>query len=173
MGEPVTGWQLVAYGTPAPQGSKRHVGGGVMVESSKKLRPWREDVKQAGLAAREAGAPCLDGPVAVRMVFTLPRPKSAPKRRRHPDRTPDLSKLCRAVEDAITDAGLWADDARVVDYFRLAKVWSGYDEESLPMPGVLVLAREVTDGCTGLLDGGWRLARAERARFTPISPLDG
>ena len=37
------------YGTPAPQGSKRHVGRGVMVESSKKVKPWREAVKQAAL----------------------------------------------------------------------------------------------------------------------------
>ena len=43
---------IVAYGQPAPQGSKRHVGKGVMVESSKKLRPWRQDVKAAAEAAR-------------------------------------------------------------------------------------------------------------------------
>ena len=164
----MTGWQIVAYGTPAPQGSKRHVGKGVMIESSKKVKPWREDVKQAGLAAREDGAPCLDGPIAVRMIFTLHRPKSAPKGRRWPDGMPDLSKLCRAVEDAIGTAGLWRDDARVVDYYRLAKVWAGYDEEALPMPGVIVLAREVADGCTGLLMGGAELARAERARFTQV-----
>jgi len=139
----MTGWTLVAYGTPAPQGSKRHVGGGVMVESSKKVKPWREDVKQAGLALRQEGAPCLDGPVAVRMVFTVARPKSATKKRRWPDTMPDLSKLCRSTEDAITTAGLWADDARVVDYSRLAKVWAGYDDEALPMPGVIVLARSL------------------------------
>lgn len=27
-------------GLPAPQGSKKHVGHGVMVESSKKVKPW-------------------------------------------------------------------------------------------------------------------------------------
>lgn len=27
---------------------------------------------------------------------------------------PDVSKLLRATEDAITDSGLWRDDARVV-----------------------------------------------------------
>ena len=31
-------------GLPAPQGSKRHVGGGIMVESSKRAKPWRQDV---------------------------------------------------------------------------------------------------------------------------------
>ena len=168
----MSAWQLVAYGTPGPQGSKRHVGGGRMIEQCKSVKPWREDVKLAGLAAREAGAPCLDGPISVRMIFTLARPKSAPKRRRHPDRTPDLSKLARSTEDAITTAGLWADDARVVDYYRLAKVWAGYDEEALPMPGVMVLAQEVDGGGNWSVigDAGYKLAGWERERFAPDPP---
>jgi len=171
----MTGWQLVAYGTPAPQGSKSFKGRGangkgVMVESSKKVKPWREDVKQAGLAAREAGAPCLDGPIAVRMIFTLARPKTAPKRRGHPDRTPDLSKLCRSTEDAITTCGLWADDARVVDFTRLAKVWTGYDDEALPMPGVIVLAQMVGMHDADTWVGRWcgqEFAGACRAAVAP------
>lgn len=59
---------VVAYGTPAPQGSKRHVGNGVMVESSKRLRPWRQDVKAAAEAARRATGP-IDAPVRLRMVW--------------------------------------------------------------------------------------------------------
>lgn len=144
----MTGWSFIAYGTPAPQGSKRHVGNGVMVESSKAVKPWREDVKQAALTARDHGAPCLDGPLLVRMVFTLRRPKSAPKRLTIPDRTPDLSKLCRATEDAITTAGLWADDARCSDYVRLAKVWTGFDDDALPpgLTGVRVAAVQIEEG---------------------------
>ena len=34
-------------GVPAPQGSKRHVGGGRLVESSKKVKPWRRAVNAA------------------------------------------------------------------------------------------------------------------------------
>lgn len=130
--------EIIAYGMPAPQGSKRHVGRGVMIESSKKVRPWRQDVKYAALALCERMPP-LDGPLRVRMVFTLPKPKSAPKRRRtYPDRTPDLSKLARSTEDALTDAGFWADDARVVEYVRLAKVFPGEDPEALDRPGVRI-----------------------------------
>ena len=71
------------YGLPGPQGSKRFVGKsksgrGIMVESSAKVRPWREAVKWA---AMQAGARIPDGPLWVSMVFTLPKPKSAPKRR--------------------------------------------------------------------------------------------
>ena len=29
----------------APQGSKRHVGRGIMIESSKRVKPWRDAVR--------------------------------------------------------------------------------------------------------------------------------
>lgn len=137
---------ITVYGQPAPQGSKRHVGNGVMVESSKHVKPWREAVKTAALDARLIDAwpaqvyvPTIDAPVLVRMVFTVRKPTSAPKRRRiWPDRMPDLSKLARSTEDALTDAGLWRDDARVVEYERLAKVFPGEDPEALDSPGVRI-----------------------------------
>jgi len=138
------GYSLIVYGSPAPQGSKRFVGTskagrGIMVESSAKVRPWRQDVKAAAELARNGNAP-LDGPLVVRMVFTVPKPASAPKRRvTHPCRKPDLSKLARSTEDALTDAGLIADDARIVEYARLAKVYPGEDGESLEAPGVRIV----------------------------------
>ncbi|ULQ46957.1 RusA family crossover junction endodeoxyribonuclease [Flagellatimonas centrodinii] len=135
---------IVVYGSPAPQGSKRHVGNGVMVESSKKVRPWRQDVKAAALEVR-AGATPIDAPVRVRMVFTMPKPASAPKTRRtFPMRMPDLSKLARSTEDALTEAGIWRDDARVIEYDRLAKVFPGEDPEALDAPGVRITVVEVS-----------------------------
>jgi crossover junction endodeoxyribonuclease RusA len=136
-------FSLVVYGTPAPQGSKKFVGTtkagrGILVESSKKVRPWRQDVKAAALLMRDGRAP-IDAPVRVRMVFTMPKPASAPKRTRtFPCRMPDLSKLARSTEDALTDAGVWKDDARVVEYARLAKVYPGEDLEALDAPGVRI-----------------------------------
>lgn len=38
---------------PAPQGSKRHVGKGVMIESCANVKPWRELVAQAAMARCE------------------------------------------------------------------------------------------------------------------------
>lgn len=101
-------------GSAAPQGSKRHVGRGVMVESaSKTLKPWREDVRQACLAAWE-DIP-LDEPVRLTVEFVRKRPATAPKRSTPPAVTkPDLDKLVRAVMDAIGSAGVWVDDSRVV-----------------------------------------------------------
>jgi Holliday junction resolvase RusA-like endonuclease len=146
--------EFVVYGTPAPQGSKsfrgisKHTGRAVMVESSKKVAPWRKVVKQeAQLAFMRADRVVLDGPLIARMVFTLPKPKNAPKRSRTwPDRMPDLSKLQRSTEDALTDAGLIADDARIVEYSRAAKVFPGEDPEALDAPGVrIVIARLIVD----------------------------
>ncbi|MGH3587533.1 MAG: RusA family crossover junction endodeoxyribonuclease [Pseudonocardia sp.] len=133
---------IIVHGIPAPQGSKRHVGGGVMIESSKKVKPWREAVKHAALDTRliDDGTRYLeplDGPLAVSMVFTMrhrptSRPTWWPRGVRwsrtlmwRPASTPDLSKLCRSTEDALTDAGVWTDDARVVEYRRLAKHYVG------------------------------------------------
>lgn len=134
------------YGIPGPQGSKRHVGGGRMIESSAKVKPWREAVKWA---AREAmagpdGWAAMDGPLVAVMVFTLPKPASAPKKRQTwPDRKPDLSKLLRSTEDALVDAGLIADDARIVAYARAAKVFPGEDLNALRSPGCYVEIRRL------------------------------
>lgn len=143
----MTAFAFYAIGTPGPQGSKRHVGRGVMIESSKKVKPWRQAIVDA---APPIAAP-LDGPLVVRMIFTLPRPKSISKAFSVPYRTPDLSKLARATEDAITDIGLWADDARVAEYERLAKVWWPYDDEALPVPGVVIACRPKSEDVGDLL----------------------
>lgn len=142
---------IIVYGSPAPQGSKKFVGiakstgRGIMVESSKRVKPWRDDVKGTALAVRNGAAP-LDGPLVARMVFTLPKPASAPKRRRTwPDKKPDVSKLVRSTEDALSDAGVIRDDARIVEYSRVAKVFPGEDPEALEAPGVRIEIRPLTD----------------------------
>lgn len=143
--------QFDVYGTPAPQGSKKFVGTnkagrGILVESSKKVKPWRQDVKAAGEAVARLLAPGnpygvapLDQPLIVSMFFTLPKPASAPKRRRTwPDKKPDLSKLARSTEDALVDAGLIRDDSRIVEA-HLAKAFPGEHPKALQSPGVSII----------------------------------
>lgn len=141
---------ITAVGLPAPQGSKRHVGNGVMVESSKKVKPWRQDVKHAALDIAEAlDWTVLDGPLAVAMTFTFARPKghyrtgrnahllrdAAPSR---PAGMPDLSKIVRSTEDALTGI-VWKDDARVVEYVRLGKWYAGTEApDVLVVPGCVI-----------------------------------
>lgn len=137
-------------GTPAPQGSKagfinKHTGRVTLVESSKAVKPWREAVRQEAVAARAGAAP-LDCAVVVDMVFTLPKPTGLPKTRRSwPMRKPDLSKLVRSTEDALTDAGVLADDARIVEFGRCLKTFPGEDRDSLDSPGVLIRIWRVED----------------------------
>lgn len=107
---------FIVHGRPAPQGSKRHVGNGVMVESSKKVKPWREAVKFAALEAMGPAIP-YDGPVVIKVSFSFPKPKSAPKKRvTFPDTrsSGDIDKLLRCTFDALVDAGVLTDDARIV-----------------------------------------------------------
>lgn len=99
-------------GTPAPQGSKRHVGHGVLVESAAGVRDWRMAVALQVASKRNSQAlPAFTGPLRVDIRFLIHRPVKP----RHPlpDTRPDLDKLVRATMDGITDSAAWNDDAQV------------------------------------------------------------
>jgi len=78
----------------------------------------------------------IKGPVYIGITFTLPRPKSAPKRRIYPDGKPDLDKLCRSTWDALAQAGAIEDDSRVVRS-SLKKLYVGH-ADALPHPGAVI-----------------------------------
>lgn len=107
-------------GIPAPQGSKTPWG----TEANPRTRPWREAVKYAAIEAmRDAGQSVFTGPVAISLHFQFPRPKSHYNSKgqlkpvgiaqAYKGSKPDIDKLCRAVNDALTDAGVWRDDSLV------------------------------------------------------------
>jgi crossover junction endodeoxyribonuclease RusA len=130
---------IVVRGIPAPQGSKRHVGGGRMVESSRAVGPWREAVRAETQRAMKAARECpITGPVSVIIRFYLPRPKSTPKRIVWPAKRPDLDKLARAVLDGLTAGGAWDDDAQVVELVT-SKMFAGLDTQP---PGCLITIQE-------------------------------
>ena len=62
-----------------------------------------------------------------------------------PSVAPDLSKLCRRPEDALQAAGVLRDDALIVEYTRLAKVYVDEDPEALDRPGCLIIMAELVD----------------------------
>ena len=107
---------VTVLGTPIPQGSMKSLGPRRLVHSNgEKLRPWRDTIAwHVRQNMADLGLQPFEGPVAVRVTFTLPRPKSAPKSRWAPDRKPDGDKLERALFDGITAGGGWVDDAQVV-----------------------------------------------------------
>ena len=101
---------IIVHGTPAPQGSKRHVGRGVMIESSKKVKPWREAVKWAAIEVLIGRG--FDGPVEVEVDFYFIHPKTGKRRGSHSVK-PDIDKLLRSTFDALTDAGVFEDASRI------------------------------------------------------------
>lgn len=130
--------------TPAPQGSKRHVGGGRMVESSAKVRPWREAVRQEALAT---GLAITSAPVFLRLTFRFTRPKghrnakgqlrvSAPIS--HITR-PDLDKLCRSTLDGLTGV-LFADDSQVA-FMVASKEYCTANDPALALEGCQIEIR--------------------------------
>ncbi len=120
------GLDIFVSGHAAPQGSKRHVGHGVMVESCQRVKPWRESIRSA--LTKDDGRPvqCFEGAIACSLEFVLPRPKSTPKRTTPPAvKKPDIDKLGRAVLDAVTSAGVIGDDSQIVELSakkRLAEI---------------------------------------------------
>lgn len=107
-------------GAPAPQGSKsikRYVDGkAILGESSKAVEPWREAIRWAAQREQHQHHPWapFEGPLHLQVIFYLARPPSVAKKRWAPHVYPDLSKLVRATEDALTQVNVWYDDAQVV-----------------------------------------------------------
>jgi crossover junction endodeoxyribonuclease RusA len=119
-------YSFTVYGTAAPQGSKRHVGNGVMLESSDRVRPWRQDVRFAALEKRPPDWD-MTTPMRIVLEFWFSRPASHYGTRdgmsnlkvsapREPisARIGDIDKLERAVLDALTGVA-YLDDRQVVD----------------------------------------------------------
>jgi crossover junction endodeoxyribonuclease RusA len=137
---------VTVEGTPITQGSKnRSATGHTYDDNAKTLKPWRRRVTAAAAAALPRPWTPLDGPLRVSVAFAFERPKSHPKRTRTwPTHNKDIDKLQRAVLDSLTEAGVWADDGRVVDV-HARKDWCGPDI-GLALPGVLIEVSRIEPG---------------------------
>lgn len=125
--------QFFVYGLPAPQGSKRHVGNGVMIESSKKVKPWREAVKFAALEANIFGM-YIKNSCELMVDFYLPRPKSR-KKDVFVTTKPDIDKLLRSTFDALKDSGLIKDDSIICSTLARKR----YCNEEFKSPGAFII----------------------------------
>jgi crossover junction endodeoxyribonuclease RusA len=104
---------FVIYGVPVPQGSMRHVGKGVIVSKTPKLKEWRARV--AEVIRNQAGEPNHLSPAIVSVQFYMPKPKTL--NRLLPTVPPDLDKLQRAIGDAISiDVQYLHDDSQIVEW---------------------------------------------------------
>lgn len=133
-------FRLVVFGRPAPAGSKkaftyRSTRDGQIrasvTDDSKGSAPWKKEIRQAaGRAIGDRGL--LEGPLKMRLVFYVARPKShygsgrnagkvKPSAPAYPAKKPDVLKLARAVEDALTGI-VYRDDSQIVVEL-LEKYW--------------------------------------------------
>lgn len=94
----------------------------VITDDNPKSKKWKQEV--AKQAKAQYKGPLLDMPLRVEFVFTMPRPqchfrtgKNASLLRdgapHFPASRPDVLKLSRAVEDALTKV-IWIDDGQIV-----------------------------------------------------------
>ena len=118
---------FVAFGLPSPGGSKSafrnpRTGKIVVVDAGgKKTRTWRTVVAHAARAAMSGGE-LMQPPLALVIEFRMPRPKAHYKASGEikqdapwfPIVRPDLTKLLRSTEDAMTGI-VWHDDSQIVE----------------------------------------------------------
>jgi crossover junction endodeoxyribonuclease RusA len=127
---------FVVYSRAAPQGSKTYLGQGRMKESSKRVKPFRADVKAAAMNVPLPEGWPMEAPMRVGMRFHFARPKthltskgaltkSAPQEATSHG-LGDIEKLARAVNDALSGT-VFKDDRQVVQ-MHLAKC---YDDQDL------------------------------------------
>lgn len=116
--------EIVVPGIPKPAGSKRVVtnrstGKAYVIDACDKSRDWKTTVAQVARDGYKGGP--NQCPIRLEIEFIFPRPKShfrsngklKPNAPYGKSTKPDLTKLVRAVEDALTGI-IWIDDAQVV-----------------------------------------------------------
>lgn len=144
VGVPVTQGSMTGFVVKTKAGGHRAI---VQDQKKPKLKPWREAVRSDAVARLGEDWQAETGPLCVILRFALPRPASAPVRRRTwpiGARSGDVDKLARAILDALTDAALWRDDSQVID-LRVRKDYPGLDVAQMT-PGVLINVYRVLDG---------------------------
>lgn len=102
------------FGLPVPQARPRAFktpSGHIRLYDPANCKDWKRTVLAQVLPAKPS-AP-VEGPLAMDLVFELPRPKSAPKRVQHPTTRPDLSNFIKTIEDALTGV-VYRDDSQIV-----------------------------------------------------------
>lgn len=127
----MTSVSFCVHGVPKPAGSKRafqhrHTGRIVVTDANKNSREWKNLVADAAVEAmhrpgdHKRDGELLDGPLLLSLIFMVPRPKGhygakglRPSAPRFPTVKPDLLKLARGVEDALSGV-VYRDDAQIV-----------------------------------------------------------
>ena len=134
-------------GLPGAQGSKTLTRYGSLIESSKKVQPWRQDIRHAALDAYKKDP--IDCAVSVSIEFIFPRPKGHFGTGRNKDKlkpsapqfltshaSGDIDKLCRSTLDglSVTSGGTVLKDDSLVISLSAHKRYSKGEE----LPGAII-----------------------------------
>jgi Holliday junction resolvase RusA-like endonuclease len=115
-----------------------------VTHANPKTKVWMDTVKY--FAFKEVGKMCLlTEAISLMLIFYRDRPKghfnskgilkeSAPK---YPTPKPDVTKLCRAVEDALTGI-IWHDDSQVCEQYNKKLYVTNQDLPYSNKPGVQI-----------------------------------
>lgn len=121
--------QFVVLGKPIPQPRHRVCCQGgyarTYLPSDHPVHAYKALLVQGARAAR---IPVMEGPVRLDIMFSFTR--KSKQAREFKISKPDLDNLDKAVMDALTEAGVWGDDAQVAEKHSL-KVWSTVDATSV------------------------------------------
>jgi Holliday junction resolvase RusA-like endonuclease len=108
-----TVYSLFVNGVPKPQPRPRKGRYGNFYNPPS-ADAWKAEIRAAFLQCRR---PTITGPVCLRVNFYLPRPKGMKDEGEDQSilhtKKPDADNLLKAVMDAMTQAGVWEDDALV------------------------------------------------------------
>ena len=125
--------EFVVYGRPQQRGSKFSPRDSVqIIDQNKRSGPWMENVALAARAAYRGEL--ITDPIELSLAFYFERPKShfgsgknaailKKSAQKYHAQKPDLAKLIRAAEDAMTNV-IWRDDAQVYRYCDCHRAWT-------------------------------------------------
>lgn len=132
--------EFTVYGIPVPKGSTRAFAMmrngkpfAVTTHANPKTKSWQEAVTVMAQGHAPKGGP-WKGPVHLTAIFTMPRPKTLPKKIAFHTKKPDLDKLLRLIKDSLKGV-MYVDDAQVVEVVAS----KGYGE----LTGATILLTEV------------------------------
>ena len=108
---------FTVHGKPMAQGSMtpfidKRSGQARMKPTNKGMLPYRQEVAQTAHVEFRGRMFGKHEPVELEVQFWISRPAGAPKKRTHPAVKPDLDKLVRLVNDALTGIA-YLDDGQV------------------------------------------------------------
>jgi len=128
----------------------RTTGHAMVKQDNSRTMPWRQEVARTArfVAARTPGAWPTDAPVRLEVAFYLARPQGhygakgmRGAARLHPSTKPDIDKLVRSLEDALSGI-VYHDDAQVVE-LQASKLYALRTDPPRAVVTVTVLERTV------------------------------